>query len=367
MSFDAWGNRRDPATGVNYTTTPANFIIAREYTGHEYLTEFGLINMNGRVNDPVIARFLSPDSFIQAPVLAQNYKGYTYCLNNPLIYTDSSGDFNIEAMRVGAFINTFIQGMIGNIESNGDAYMAFGIGALSGASGGGADNAWMGGAGLGQGFLSGIVSSGIGALGSALTGSLSGEIQYHKQISIFSKGLNELGIDETGPVSVTDDFLIKAQIAWFPDAPMNRIKAFTVENVPQGHLTGKNGLVTKGEFAKNVPLPENGIINGNLKVFFNKDLAFNSSNTLFCKMGHEFVHVHQNMALTGKSATLFTNALFVYIIELQAYTYENTLGKIHYNSFRSAADHTKAFPELYKLLNYTNFGLPPVEAFKYPF
>jgi hypothetical protein len=49
--------------------------------------------MNGRMYDPVLARFLSPDPFVQAPDFSQNYNRYSYCLNNPLKYTDPSGEF----------------------------------------------------------------------------------------------------------------------------------------------------------------------------------------------------------------------------------------------------------------------------------
>ena len=101
LSYDAWGNRRNPATWVNYsgnlpdfiTITDTDFITDRGFTGHEHLDMFGLINMNGRVYDPVASRFLSPDSFIQTPELALNYNGYVYCLNNPLIYKDPDGEF----------------------------------------------------------------------------------------------------------------------------------------------------------------------------------------------------------------------------------------------------------------------------------
>jgi RHS repeat-associated protein len=52
---------------------------------------FGLINMNGRVYDPYLQRFLSPDPFVQEPGNAQNYNRYSYVLNNPLMYVDPSG------------------------------------------------------------------------------------------------------------------------------------------------------------------------------------------------------------------------------------------------------------------------------------
>jgi len=47
--------------------------------------------MNGRVYDPLMAMFLSPDNFVQSPDLTQNLNRYTYCLNNPLKYFDPGG------------------------------------------------------------------------------------------------------------------------------------------------------------------------------------------------------------------------------------------------------------------------------------
>jgi RHS repeat-associated protein len=49
--------------------------------------------MNGRVYDPVIARFLSPDPFVQFPGVADGYNRYSYVMNNPLVYTDPDGEF----------------------------------------------------------------------------------------------------------------------------------------------------------------------------------------------------------------------------------------------------------------------------------
>ena len=56
LSFDAWGNRRDPATLQNYTTTPAGLITDRGFTAHEHMDAFKLINMNGRVYDPLLGK-----------------------------------------------------------------------------------------------------------------------------------------------------------------------------------------------------------------------------------------------------------------------------------------------------------------------
>jgi uncharacterized protein RhaS with RHS repeats len=42
--------------------------------------------------DPAVGRFLSPDPYVQAPGNWLNYNRYSYCLNNPLIYTDPDGE-----------------------------------------------------------------------------------------------------------------------------------------------------------------------------------------------------------------------------------------------------------------------------------
>ena len=48
--------------------------------------------MNGRLYDPKICRFLQPDNYIQDPYNTQNYNRYSYVSNNPLKYTDPSGE-----------------------------------------------------------------------------------------------------------------------------------------------------------------------------------------------------------------------------------------------------------------------------------
>ncbi|MDD3132706.1 MAG: hypothetical protein PHN94_12840, partial [Bacteroidales bacterium] len=66
QSFDAWGRKRNPQTW-SYTDIPEYFPLSRGYTGHEHLDKFGLINMNGRMYDAALCRFLSPDPYVQMP------------------------------------------------------------------------------------------------------------------------------------------------------------------------------------------------------------------------------------------------------------------------------------------------------------
>jgi RHS repeat-associated protein len=109
QSFDAWGRYRNPIDW-SYTNIPAtpNWLY-RGFTGHEMLPEFGLVNMNGRMYDPLLGRMLSPDNQVQEPDNTQSYNRYTYALNNPLRYTDPTGwEFcfqNWNGFQAGAWDN----------------------------------------------------------------------------------------------------------------------------------------------------------------------------------------------------------------------------------------------------------------------
>jgi RHS repeat-associated protein len=63
------------------------------FTDQEDDDDIGLYNYGARLYDPVIGRFISPDRLVQAPENPQSLNRYSYCLNNPLIYTDPSGEF----------------------------------------------------------------------------------------------------------------------------------------------------------------------------------------------------------------------------------------------------------------------------------
>ncbi len=92
--YDVWGV---PHIGLN------SIGLQRGYSGHEHHHEFGIINMNGRLYDPVLGRFFSIDNYVQAPTESQSFNRYSYCLNNPLKYRDASGEwFGIDDLLVSA-------------------------------------------------------------------------------------------------------------------------------------------------------------------------------------------------------------------------------------------------------------------------
>lgn len=108
--FGAWGkiDKFLNTNGVSYFDY-YNSLLDRGYTGHEHLFYSSLINMNGRLYDPNLGRFLSPDNFVQDPFSTQSFNRYGYVLNNPLIYTDESGEFLLAAIMFGAITNIFFK------------------------------------------------------------------------------------------------------------------------------------------------------------------------------------------------------------------------------------------------------------------
>jgi len=88
-AYNPWGARRDPANW-QLKDTRTSFITNRGYTGHEHMDAFGIINMNGRVYDPLTAMFFSPDPILNGRDWL-SYNRYGYCLENPFKYTDPSG------------------------------------------------------------------------------------------------------------------------------------------------------------------------------------------------------------------------------------------------------------------------------------
>jgi RHS repeat-associated protein len=60
------------------------------FTGQR-LDGTGLYYYNARYYDPTIGRFISPDTVIPNLANPQCFNRYSYCLNNPLKYTDPSG------------------------------------------------------------------------------------------------------------------------------------------------------------------------------------------------------------------------------------------------------------------------------------
>lgn len=156
ISYDAWGRMRNPVNQTVYSTDqePA-LLLGRGFSGHEYIREFGLVNMNARLYDPVLGRFLSPDPFIQVPDMSQNFNRYAYGMNNPLRYVDKDGEFL--HLIIGAIIGGIVNLAANWNNCNGFAqyFTAFIVGA-----GAGAVTAATAGAGAGVWAVAGVSAAG---------------------------------------------------------------------------------------------------------------------------------------------------------------------------------------------------------------
>ena len=86
LAFDPWGKR------LNVDNTVINKLTNRGYTGHEMEDELGLINMNARIYDPMLGRFLSADPVLPDAGDMQQFNRYSYVGNNPMSFVDPSGN-----------------------------------------------------------------------------------------------------------------------------------------------------------------------------------------------------------------------------------------------------------------------------------
>ncbi len=209
QSFDAWGRRRTVAYNsgtstwsVSYPATPGSAETHRGFTGHEMLDAVGLVHMGGRVYDPITARFLSPDPFVQSPDNLQNLNRYSYVLNNPMSFTDPSGFFfksigkffkenwkTIAVVAVGVatggaaiWAAGFASGIIAGSTAMLTGSLSIGAAALGGA-GFGFGSAFSGtllaGGSVGDALRAGLTGGAIGGLSAGLTHGAASQFGLH--------------------------------------------------------------------------------------------------------------------------------------------------------------------------------------------
>lgn len=207
-SYDAWGKQTLRKNEIGYN---------RGYTGHEMMPEFGLVNMNGRLYDPLLGRFLSPDNYVQLPDNSQSYNRYSYCLNNPLKYIDPSGElFGIDDLLIG------VTGGIANLVSNlmtGDVH-----------------NFWHGVSLFGTGAFAGIATLYTGPMtGAFILGSGNSIINQG-----FTKGFNNIKFNDvlfSGGISVATGFFGNGLSQYF-SGTINNLTSRISNNIIRNTLNG---------------------------------------------------------------------------------------------------------------------------------
>ncbi|XYH92488.1 FG-GAP-like repeat-containing protein [Sorangium sp. So ce1128] len=88
LHYEPFGRRIDAdgkALGV------AKGEVRHGFTGHRHDEELGLIDMRGRLYDPSLRRFLTPDPFVTAPLWGESYNRYSYVMNDPVNLVDPTG------------------------------------------------------------------------------------------------------------------------------------------------------------------------------------------------------------------------------------------------------------------------------------
>ena len=359
LSFDAWGNLRNPNTwSGSFSGTP---MFDRGFTGHEHLYNFGLINMNGRMYDPVMSSFLSVDQYVQSPSSSQNFNRYAYCLNNPLRYVDPSGEEIITmAILVGAFIgsftNTAVQVMSGNVNNGAQFWVAAGIGAISGGLGGAAgygaglgaatwlgegcvlgigawrgatigaassfaggfvstsSAAWMQGASFSQGFWAGLKAGGLGALIGGVFGGLEAGY-YAKQCegsfwtgdAMISKQLSNVPVSDH--VTIGDDmeysadYVEKMKNEWYLPKALKTINKSVNKTFVDMSIPPESQFEMKGDFMYDNET--NTVVDGAAVYHYNSKktdiylykTAFTSKEMLYLTMSHEYIHAGFNYCM----------------------------------------------------------------------
>jgi RHS repeat-associated protein len=78
------------------------------YAGQELDVESGLYYYGARYYNPVFARFIQPDDIIPNQFNPQSLNRYAYCIDNPVKYTDPSGNMYVPGLsELGKFADEF--------------------------------------------------------------------------------------------------------------------------------------------------------------------------------------------------------------------------------------------------------------------
>lgn len=65
------------------------------------------VNLNARLYDPSIGKFMAADSIIPDAFDGQSYNRYAYVTNNPLSFTDVTGHYNCGEGCEGVTVNGY--------------------------------------------------------------------------------------------------------------------------------------------------------------------------------------------------------------------------------------------------------------------
>ncbi len=173
--YDSWGNIlsiKDANGNVVSDNEHIGIINPFRYRSYYYDAETGLYYLRNRYYSPILCRFINADNFeylgVDGTLLSYNL--FVFCMNNPINYFDTSGNWSLPNWAKVAIGATVIVGLaVATVCTCGTASVICGA-ALSGAISGGITGAVVGAA-------SGAISGGKeGAIDGACSGFMEGTL-----------------------------------------------------------------------------------------------------------------------------------------------------------------------------------------------
>jgi RHS repeat-associated protein len=278
-SFDAWGKRRNADWSSTLTDT-LGLAADRGFTGHEHYDLFDLVDMNGRIYDPVIGRFTSPDPYIQDITNLQSLNRYSYVLNCPLSYTDPSGYWNVfKAIKsvfkgIGNVVSKAVEWVGDNWRQIATTIITIAVGSftagggivLSGAATGFASTVTgtlLAGGNIGDAFKAGIKGAVIGGITAQLTFGV-GEYVKNPFERAIAHGLVQGGASSAEGGKFIHGFYSGALVAGTSDWRQLNFTSRTSRVIAASVTGGTASELSGGKFA-------NGAVSGAFIQMYNDD------------------------------------------------------------------------------------------------
>ena len=357
---------------------PINFTLTyRGFTGHEHYPYFKIINMNGRLYDPVISRFFSPDKYVANSSFTQDFNRYTYCRNNPLSYVDPSGENFFEVLGNILFAPvrfltegfTWINDKInGYTRPNGycnPSYLA-GKTEPGGYSKYNPVNAVP--------YYSPVYippTAGPTSISIGTGGAMGANNEWHDITDrpiiqdpksklgkrLLYSACTALGIAPAQPIPTeyrNSAFVSLLKNLWFKYAP-NPSGGY---NVDDGTIVGNNSGCVIPNFTTT------NLFSGGSTMYLHEQNSFSSLERLFLTLGHELVHVSQFKALAGVDGRYYDLPIFRDMLDYHAHSFSNLFGGRYWNKDFDL-DWAKIFPNHYNTTDFRNFAW--FHLINYPF
>ena len=230
-----------------------------KYTGKERDESTGLYFYEARYYDPFLGRFISADTIVPDPLDPQALNRYSYALNNPILYTDPTGNFSFAAFAIGAAIGAFTTAIQGG--SIGDIFTSAAISGLAAGVGfetfgsvsdaAAASGFGKGAAGIIAGISAGAASGFTASFGSLIFGS--NNVNFGQSIGLGAlSGAAGGGLSTTGlspQFKILANSLVAGGIAELAGGEFATGFSFAFVTSAVIHFAEKNNLLSRSKKA----------------------------------------------------------------------------------------------------------------------